>query len=70
MPDEELSLDELEFMAAALDGPLLAFAPLEDPMIVDLIDRQLVILLPDADPEHSLLELTDVGKKSVARQLR
>lgn len=70
MPDVDLSPNEVTFLAYALDGPLLAFQPMEDEMISGLLDRKLVALRPDADPEHGLLDLTEAGRAAVERQLR
>lgn len=70
MRDDDLLPNELVFLANALDGPLLAFEPLDDPMVADLIERQLVVVRAQADPKYSLLDLTEAGRLAVQKQLR
>lgn len=70
MPDDELSADEAAFLSYALEGPLLAFQPMENELISGLLDRGFVALRPNTDPEHSLMDLTEAGRAAIKRQLR
>lgn len=70
MTDDELSPDETIFLATGLEGPILAFHYSDEPLIVDLLGRKLARIRPNADPDCSLFDLTEAGRKAVLRQLK
>lgn len=59
---QQLSDEEVAFLVTAADTNVLAFQPREDPMIARLLDTGFLDSVPDADPSHETLIISDKGR--------